>query len=136
METKHTPGPWKYSFESIDPRWAIVTAKSGAIVANVNSETGPDVVSAPVMRQMPADANAKLISAAPDLLEACKAALHLLQHPRAVTIQDHVTVLYNDARDTRTIIDAAIAKATGKEEPLPPRPASTERRARVQNSCR
>jgi len=61
-EAKPTPGPWKYSFEGSDPSWAIVTGQGGAIIANVNSETGPDAVSAPAMRQMPADANARLIA--------------------------------------------------------------------------
>jgi len=76
--TLYTPGPWKYSFEGSNPDWAIVTNNSGAIVANVNSETGPNIHTAPAMRQMPADANARLIAAAPDLLEACKTALALI----------------------------------------------------------
>ncbi|MDI9430672.1 MAG: hypothetical protein QM570_03000 [Planctomycetota bacterium] len=61
-QAKPTPGPWQYSFEGSDPSWAIVTGQGGAIIANVNSETGPDAVSAPAMRQMPADANARLIA--------------------------------------------------------------------------
>jgi hypothetical protein len=75
MNAQHTPGPWKYSFEGSNPDWAIVTSAGGAIVANVNCETGPDAISSPATRKMPADANAKLIAAAPDLLEACKAML-------------------------------------------------------------
>lgn len=57
--TKHTPGPWKFSFESINPEWAIVTTMGGAVVANVNADH----------RQ---EANARLIAAAPDLLEALR----------------------------------------------------------------
>ena len=57
MTTKHTPGPWKYSFENINSEWAIVTGPRGAIVANVNADS----------RQ---EANAALIAAAPDLLGA------------------------------------------------------------------
>lgn len=56
----HTPGPWCYSFESVDPEWAVVTTSGGAIVANVNAD----------YRQ---DGNARLIAAAPDLLEFAKA---------------------------------------------------------------
>ena len=55
MQTLHTPGPWKFSFESIDPAWAIVTSKNGFVVANVNANV---------------NSNAGLIAAAPDLLEA------------------------------------------------------------------
>lgn len=58
---KHTSGPWKFSFESIDSEWAIVTTASGSIIANVNSD----------QRQK---ANARLIAAAPELLSALKGA--------------------------------------------------------------
>lgn len=51
----HTPGPWFYSQESIDPEWYIVTIKGGLIVANVNADS----------RQV---ANARLIAAAPVML--------------------------------------------------------------------
>ncbi len=53
----HTPTPWKYTQESIDPEWAIVTDASGHIIANVNSETGPDIPPL-VSTKMPRDANA------------------------------------------------------------------------------
>lgn len=56
----HTPGPWSYSFESVDPEWAVVSMKGGLVVANVNADH----------RQ---EANARLIAAAPDLLAALKA---------------------------------------------------------------
>ena len=64
---KHTPGPWSYYFEG---EWALVMAggKAGNIVANVNSESCPNQSSAPAFVQMPAEANARLIAAAPDLL--------------------------------------------------------------------
>lgn len=75
----HTPGPWKFIQETIESDWAIVLDASGGIVANVNTETGPDATSAPETRKMPSGANAHLIAAAPDLLEACKAALDALE---------------------------------------------------------
>ena len=67
-ESKHTRGPWKYGFESADHEWAIVTDTGGSIIANVNTETGPDATSAPATRKMPAEANARLIAFAPDML--------------------------------------------------------------------
>jgi hypothetical protein len=73
--TEHTNGPWSYSWETESRNWAIVTDSAGSIIANVNTETGPDAQSAPATRKMPADANARLIAAAPDLLEVCKGLL-------------------------------------------------------------
>lgn len=72
MTREHTPGPWHFSFESADPNWSIVMDRSGGIVANVNSETGPDAASAPATRKMPATATARLIAAAPDMLAALR----------------------------------------------------------------
>lgn len=71
-QQKHTPGPWKFGFESASSDWAIVTDASGGVVANVNAESGPDAISAPATRKMPREANARLIAAAPDLLAACQ----------------------------------------------------------------
>lgn len=79
--TKHTPGPWKYSNESVDPNWFIVTAAGGNIVANVNCETGPDIPPL-VSIKMPALANAHLIAAAPDLLEALTNLLDMITDNR------------------------------------------------------
>ncbi len=56
---KHTPGPWKFSFESADSEWAIVTTIGGSVISNVNADH----------RQ---EANARLIAAAPMLLEALR----------------------------------------------------------------
>lgn len=64
-EGGHTPGPWEVhayndgSF-SIDPRFGL---NSGHVIVGLDAMSGPD-----------ASANARLISAAPDLLEALKAA--------------------------------------------------------------
>lgn len=59
MNAKHTPGPWNYGQESIDPEWWIVTIKGGLIVANVNARAHQE-------------ANARLIAAAPDLLRVAE----------------------------------------------------------------
>lgn len=55
--SKYTPGPWNYSFESVDPEWAVVSKGGGAIVANVNADSRKE-------------ANARLIAAAPEMAEA------------------------------------------------------------------
>lgn len=69
MNAKHTPGPWRVLHESADPEWCAVVASGGRIVANVNAETGPDIPPL-VATKMPKEANACLIAAAPELLEA------------------------------------------------------------------
>jgi hypothetical protein len=82
---KHTDGPWKFRFESIDSEWAIVTTASGSIIANVNSD----------LRQK---ANARLIAAAPDLLAALK---------KVLTMTEGIAPLGSFGEQAR----AAIAKA-------------------------
>ena len=87
----HTPGPWKYSYEAIDPEWAIVTAQGGLVVANVNDNQ---------------TANARLIAAAPDMLAALK---WIADQYESVDL-NHV-----DFRvEAKHRADAVIAKATGK----------------------
>ena len=86
----HTAGPWVFSFESIDPEWAVVTTAGGAIIANVNADH----------RQ---EANARLIAAAPALLAVSKA--FVAHYPMGIN-----PMLDQAFRDAR----AAIQSATGE----------------------
>jgi len=62
--SKHTPEPWKISHDDSTEEWSIVTNQQGSIIANVNEETGPELVgSDPVMRKMPVLENARRIVA-------------------------------------------------------------------------
>lgn len=61
----HTPGPWEVSHDG--DHWPLVMG-GGKIVANVNPESFHCGVADLI--EMPAEANARLISAAPDLLES------------------------------------------------------------------
>lgn len=70
MSEQHTPAPWGWKWETEKRKWAIVTDSTGGIIANVNTETGPDALSAPATRKMPAEANVRLIAAAPEMLNA------------------------------------------------------------------
>lgn len=97
----HTPGPWKVLHESNDPLWSVVCDKHGNIIANVNAETGPDLPPL-TPRIMPKDANANLISAAPDLLDALQEVDKILYHYLA------------EVHPTMVKIRAAIAKAKGE----------------------
>ena len=101
---KFTPGPWTFDWEDDNRTWAIVKSPTGKIVANVNTESGPDI--APLVSdKMPAQANAQLISASPDLFEALKI---ILEYP------------YGDASplDDPLVMErarAAISKAEGEQ---------------------
>lgn len=115
-----TPGPWVVSFESVDPEWAVVTGKGGHIVANVNSESGPDVPPL-VSVKMPRDANARLIAASPDLLAACLAgaaysdalARYQGSGKAGMTVQgDNLDALFEKWHD---LTHAALAKIGGPQ---------------------
>lgn len=88
MTTKHTPGPWKVSYTKI----SVITAENGAVIAKVNKIDG----------LVNLQANARLIAAAPELLEAL---IECLDCEFSVT--DRAAI--NKAR-------AAIAKATGENQ--------------------
>ena len=100
--SKHTPGPWIYyaDLPSQDPDWHIVTTENRLrILANVHIEPGNQVD----------EANARLIAAAPELLEA------LVQLEEAfcsvgpgMTREDR-----EDSRAALIAARAAIAKARG-----------------------
>lgn len=93
-KVKHTPGPWEM------------------INLNVyhNYPTGQKVADCYVKKPFgvydagECEANARLIAAAPDLLEACKSALELIQ----------VCTVYKDMSTAKELM-AAIAKAEGEE---------------------
>jgi len=68
-KTKWTPGPWKFGWETNDKRWGIITNSKGDIIANVNTQTGPDLSPlCPIV--MPCVANANLMIASPGMYKA------------------------------------------------------------------
>ena len=122
MKTKHTPGPWTHHSESIDSNfehWEIITDKSGNIIANVNAEMGPDI--APLVSiKMPKSANAALIAASPELLEALKRATgYMTDIAKSAKLRGENLETW--ARTASVLLDAevdkaraAIQKATGE----------------------
>ena len=103
----HTPGPWRHENYSARQDYDIV-GPNGEDLAFVNPTDGGDD---PIV--YPVEANARLIAAAPDLLEALKA---------VVSVADRKTIEFDLAH-------AAIAKATAlfkatRESPMdnPPLP--------------
>lgn len=115
MTTQHTPGPWIYSWETEARDWAVVTDTSGGIVANVNTETGPDAHSAPATRQMPAEANVRLIASAPALLEALEDYLAAVEEERDRRRKHHAQMhaAFDKMRQCEEAARAAIASARG-----------------------
>ena len=101
MTAKHTPGPWRMKYD----------------VAGHYNVFGPDrtfiVEVAAHGGSAPDNANARLIAAAPELLEACLSMTNLLQ----ATIVKYVgngTILTDAEWDQVGQARAAIAKAEGR----------------------
>jgi hypothetical protein len=110
-KAKHTRGPWKV-FEPTRERPSRIS---------VSTESGlVDIYDAPLTRET--EANARLIAAAPDLLEALEA---LMDHPHA-HLEDHIYEIREREGEgwegeavkswgaTIVKVKAAIAKAKGE----------------------
>ncbi len=117
MTGKHTPGPWERDGRSVytsdkrphwvtgrDPR-AVYIAQARARHDSEIGERVDDIEDNPV-EESEATANARLISAAPDMLEALRSAVALLTDPDAGE---------DEANETLAELEAAIRKATGGE---------------------
>ena len=106
---KHTPGPWKYhkcdsTGEQNSPQRMYVIA-----VGDHKGVVVDEVLSCCADNQ---EANARLIAAAPDLLEACKFGLNLLcQCCKSLNPHHHNCTSCKDI----DIIKQAISRAEGKE---------------------
>lgn len=105
--SKVTPGPWE-----MNTRGRRVTARApdGSVfdVANIVAIDGRDVPGTQHERAEMRKANARLIAAAQDLLEACR---RLLQFNEELCEDVNVSKHYPSADFAR----AAIAKATGEQ---------------------
>jgi hypothetical protein len=95
---KHTPGPWEVGGAFSNKTY--VVAGEGCIARCDDGEEGYDHL-----------ANARLIAAAPDLLEALKALLVMCHSPEPVKLDEALTWRENDER-AEAMARAAIAKAT------------------------
>lgn len=108
----HTPGPWgAYSAEHLskgdeDPALFFTV---GPRPFHTVAEVRPGNVGEGLPEQTPA--NARLIAAAPDLLEALKEVRRFLDHGEPVRIAASA-----HDRQLMELVDAAIAKAEGRAE--------------------
>ena len=103
MTTKHTPGRWSCALMRMTkPDWAAL--HSGKHPIDI-VKRGDDVIAAVWCgddQDGEEQANAHLIAAAPDMLEALKAVLPLLRHPTSAELE------------VRKMVLAALAKARGE----------------------
>jgi hypothetical protein len=96
MTVKHTPGPW--TVDEID------VGRTAHILGGVSNFCA-EIVATVALEGQESQANARLIAAAPDLLEALRRALWCLDHEQ-----------YDQDDPYYGAINAAIAKATGAAE--------------------
>lgn len=73
-EAKHAPGPWMIA------DYKTMNSGDHVILSPENGVDDPHPVVASVSRRPGYSANARLIAAAPDLLEACEWAMTALRH--------------------------------------------------------
>ena len=107
MGAKHTPGPWDYDYGLVPPdgpeRYCEVTKDGGnLIIARVND----------CFNEKEGHANARLIAAAPMLLEACE------RMKEAINLLPITVIKRKDIKDCLVspyrLIVAAIAAARGE----------------------
>ena len=99
MSAGHTPGPW--FFHNLPDGWCISTAKTRRAAGSHNAICGAEADYDPLWNEEPNEANARLIAAAPELLEASQSLL--------------TNLLAGGLGSMKQIeaLQAAIAKATG-----------------------
>jgi hypothetical protein len=112
MTTQHTPGPWAFSQSAQygDTRFYVAQGDGAPYtphysdVATLIAETVNDE------RRSIQEANARLIAAAPDLLDALKKVMPFIDCIAAVTREEII-----EYEAAMKMADAAIKKATGQE---------------------
>ncbi len=97
-EAKHTPGPWTAARSISTTCGFVVSDIRGSVVARVLKIGVPQDGNF----ELPCEENARLIAAAPDLMESAKAALQVF-----------VNQGWEDDLLAAKALKAAIAKATG-----------------------
>lgn len=124
-EAKHTPGPWVVCIQDDDDKAFEIFSESQLVNGRISAEKWDDALARAGLNHKEFEANARLIAAAPELLEALNAAL--------ATIDDYLDYEHNGdpwVEDARAMGEmdindykrdgrlekarAAIAKATGQ----------------------
>lgn len=106
MSTTHTPGPWTFAF--------------GAVYVERPDSNGPHTRIALMDREEPAtqpcerDANARLISVAPELLAALERVLNAFEADRKISPQMPIVISCETNGSALREARKAIAKAKGQ----------------------
>ena len=103
-DTKHTPGPWVYESEGKNNHLGKFCTEAGELICDF----GHDIPYEGVPGNPPDFANAHLIAAAPDLLEALDDLWSW--------VRNWSPDFMDDDEFDRSIYEAAIAKAKGQTE--------------------
>lgn len=114
-EIRHTPGPWAFDGDNAvmaDVGANICTVSMAGDFPCIDDDEGDNRINVDIE----CTANARLIAAAPELLEALTEALQTLQIASRQLSEDHRMVLSGRRWGWRTIakIEGAIAKAEGR----------------------
>jgi len=116
-EVKHTPGPWDWVEDRANGGFSGLVGPDGLEVLFPNTRNEGDTGAA-WFEDFPSEANARLIAASPDLLEALKAAqtaLAMIVSPLSIEATTTLDA-YTHALNAEQAARAAIAKATGVEQ--------------------
>lgn len=126
---KHTPGPWEVDYEETGVRWPTVIApEEPGYDDGAPEEVCRISISYPIdadsdcPKRIEAEANARLIAAAPELLAACKAIICEGSHGNTVYgDSDHISL-----NDSVWMCQHAADKAEGRELMARPTDSWTE----------
>jgi len=108
MKTNHTPGEWRVTHDSWHPLNKRITSSAKTHIAKVYACSASD--------DGGAAANAALIAAAPELLQALKAICEHANEAWAALDHDYHEVLAGNLGDAVDQARAVIAKAKGESE--------------------
>ena len=104
----YTPGPWRFS-ASESSEWGLIVDSHENIIANVNTETGPDIPPL-VSTKMPCKANGMVIAAVPDMLAAVLAVERAAQLNNVCNDDPSASLEWMDASDDAVSRCAAVLK--------------------------
>jgi hypothetical protein len=113
MSTEHTPGPWWFSQHDSIGRYDIGQGDVVMFRSVLRSDSGPGEAPITDNRDEHTQANARLIAAAPDLLEALRAATNDIALAAETAKARGNDAVFAELTSHLRIYRAAIAKAEG-----------------------
>jgi hypothetical protein len=111
MTTKHTPGPWRLCDLDEFPWECYNTGVPGESTITILDGNGYGVLSVPLSTTDRNMANARLIAAAPDLLEVCEQLVGMVTRENCAPTEED-----GEEYELWKQLLAAVAKATGQDD--------------------